>query len=369
MHKRNTTFSSNTAAKIINRLSALFFLVIIMLGLVTFMWHWLHNKEKAFSSSNLLAVIMESVIPKYGNQISRTFKWVFFKELGAEVEQGCKGWLFLTDERRLYKDAEKNQQQRLEAVLKIQHALKKKSIQLLVVLVPDKARTHPEKLCHLSYSKLLMSRLKDWAQLLEQKDVQVVNLDEVFQEQAESTLFLATDTHWNEQGAELAAEAITKKIASYNIKPQPSMHYEKSTVNQPYFRGDLLKYSGVDVVPVQLTRNLQEIRAHTSFKVDAADANAEDDLFGDSALPNIVLIGTSYSKNANFVNFLQADLNTSIPNFSVEGGGFWNAAQQYFSSVAFSQTPPVLIIWEIPERMLQAPLDQMEKEWLLDPFP
>ncbi len=87
-----------------------------------------------------------------------------------------------------------------------------------------------------------------------------------------------------------------------------------------------------------------------------ATSNA-DDLFGDAGLPNVALIGTSFSRNSNFVGFLQKALNAPVGNFSKDGGEFSGAAKAYFESPAFKQTPPKLLIWEIPERDLQTPYD------------
>ena len=78
-----------------------------------------------------------------------------------------------------------------------------------------------------------------------------------------------------------------------------------------------------------------------------------DDLFGDSALPNVALIGTSFSHNSGFAGYLQLALGAPVGNFAKEGGEFSGAAKAYFASPAFLETPPKLLIWEIPERDLQ----------------
>ena len=45
----------------------------------------------------------------------------------------------------------------------------------------------------------------------------------------------------------------------------------------------------------------------------------------------------------------------SLGNFAKDGGEFSGAARDYFASPAFRETPPQLLIWEIPERDLQSP--------------
>ncbi|KPZ11167.1 Cell morphology protein [Pseudomonas syringae pv. spinaceae] len=65
------------------------------------------------------------------------------------------------------------------------------------------------------------------------------------------------------------------------------------------------------------------------------------------------MIGTSFSRNSGFVGFLQRELGAPIGNFAKDGGEFSGAANVYFDNPAFRQTPPKLLIWEIPERDLQ----------------
>jgi alginate O-acetyltransferase complex protein AlgJ len=48
-------------------------------------------------------------------------------------------------------------------------------------------------------------------------------------------------------------------------------------------------------------------------------------------------------------------LGASIGNFAKDGGEFSGAAKAYFASPAYLQTPPKVLIWEIPERELQTP--------------
>ena len=69
----------------------------------------------------------------------------------------------------------------------------------------------------------------------------------------------------------------------------------------------------------------------------------------------VALIGTSFSRNSNFVPFLEQALGASLGNFAKDGGEFSGAAKDYFASPAFRETPPQLLIWEIPERDLQSP--------------
>ena len=54
-----------------------------------------------------------------------------------------------------------------------------------------------------------------------------------------------------------------------------------------------------------------------------------------------------------FVPFIEKELNAKVANLARSGGDFSGAMNAYLSSVAFKKTPPKLVIWEIPERVLQ----------------
>ena len=88
-----------------------------------------------------------------------------------------------------------------------------------------------------------------------------------------------------------------------------------------------------------------------------------DDLFGDAGVPSIAVLGTSFSRNASFVPFLETALGMRVANFARDGGEFSGAAHAYFNSASFKDTPPKLVIWEIPERSLQRPLASEPAIW------
>jgi len=167
-----------------------------------------------------------------------------------------------------------------------------------------------------------------------------VNLQSVLQTlvDAGQQAYLRTDTHWNEAGAEAAASAIAQRIKALNLELTPEQAFNE-TRKEPVPRADSVAES-----------------VFTPHPAANASAGAED-LFGDTGLPNTALIGSSYSRNSNFLPFLEARLSTKIGNFALDGGGFSTSAQAYFTSTAFKDTPPRLIVWEIPERVLEETWD------------
>jgi alginate O-acetyltransferase complex protein AlgJ len=221
-------------------------------------------------------------------------------------------------------------------------------------------------LCGPQRAASLGDRMASWVRDLKAAGIDVVDVQPALAS-LPATLdgthaFLRTDTHWNEQGAEHAAQAVAQQVsaslAALNVKPTPQVDYTVASVRgvRP---GDLSRLAGVEWLPASEQPTVETAQS-TTFKAaaeDAKSASSADDLFGDSNLPNIALIGTSFSRTSNFVPFLERDLHTRIGSFAKDGGDFAGSARDYFASKAFKQTPPKLLIWEIPERVIQAPLD------------
>jgi hypothetical protein len=84
-------------------------------------------------------------------------------------------------------------------------------------------------------------------------------------------------------------------------------------------------------------------------------------LFGDVQVP-VTLVGTSYSMRANFHGYLQAYLKADTLNVAVDGGGFIQSMSQYLRDDSFQISPPILLVWEIPERVFSAPVLDAEQK-------
>ncbi|RMP70961.1 hypothetical protein ALQ17_01299 [Pseudomonas fluorescens] len=157
-------------------------------------------------------------------------------------------------------------------------------------------------------------------------------------------------------GSNAGAQALAQRIRQRGIQATPEQTFDITQAPLAIRPGDLVRLAGLDWLPPKLQPPGESVAASSAHETGGATSNA-DDLFGDAGLPNVALIGTSFSRNSNFVGFLQKALNAPVGNFSKDGGEFSGAAKAYFESPAFKQTPPKLLIWEIPERDLQTPYD------------
>ena len=168
--------------------------------------------------------------------------------------------------------------------------------------------------------------------------------------------YYRNDSHWTEAGAGAAARAVAEQVRASGVALQAPQRW-RVTAQPPAPRpGDLVRLAGVDWLPLAWQPRAEVVALHTYTPEAAASAGDADDLFGDSALPSLALVGTSFSRTSEFLPQLSRDLGVAVGNFARDGGKFGGAAQAYFKSPAWKQSPPRLLIWEMDERDLGAPL-------------
>jgi len=312
--------------------------------------------------------LADAPVPSSAARIERGVSWVVAGDLGPRVRRGAPGWLFLNDELTVHDQPQRNATQRKADVLKVQKILSAKGIKLLVIVVPDKSRIEASQLGILHRPSRYAGRASQWVTELKLAGVDALDLTDTLTafKQKHAAAFLKSDSHWTEQGAHAAAVAVSAEVRRLKIVASPTQSLGIEARIESPRPGDLIRLAGVDWLPTSLQPE-QDLAQETSFKVSvqknttpsassASSANSQtDDLFGDADLPNVVVIGTSFSRTSNFVPFIEKDLNAKVANLARSGGDFSGAMNAYLSSVAFKKTPPKLLIWEIPERVLQQP--------------
>lgn len=287
-------------------------------------------------------------------RLQRGLGWLTLRDLGPRVRQGCPGWLFLRDELLVHRDGASHAEARAATVVQLRQALAQRGIALLVAVVPDKTRIEAEHLCGLHRPAVLDSRAADWAARVAAQGVPVVDLTAALGK-VSGDAYLRTDTHWNEAGAGAAAHALAERIRALGTPLQPGPVYQVQAQAPAPRPGDLVRLAGLDWLPPSWQPQAEIVQEHT-YTAQAQAAASADDLFGDAGLPTIAVLGTSYSRTSNFIPQLSQALGAAVGNFARDGGEFAGAAQAYFASPAYRQTPPKLIVWEVNERDLQAPL-------------
>lgn len=335
------------------------------------------------ASRHIADQLSHASVTKTLADIERAGGWLLFGNLGDRVRQGCPGWLYLVDELTVHARAKENAAARLATVIDVRDKLRMQGIELLVLVVPDKSRIEKQNLCAVYRPASIADRVDTWVSGLRGQEVRVVNATSTLMAIAkagEERPFLRTDTHWSESGAQAAAEktADWARKSGAAITPNRQFKIERGKVQGRV--GDLVKLAGIDWLPTKLQPPLDQVIETTFTMIDtgdtsvvtqgaSSDEDSGEDLFGDVDLPTVALIGTSYSRTSQFTSFLENALDTVIPSFARDGGDFWGSANYYFNSPSFKKTPARLVIWEIPERVIQMPLASQEQMWMAAPVP
>lgn len=290
-------------------------------------------------------------------------RWKIFGSAGPQVRAGCDDWLFLTEELRPWPDAAAHKATRIAALKRVAAKLAEQQIQLLVAVVPDKARVYSEELCGTPWSRQSQERYTGFVADLQAAGLRHVSLMPALQgAKANGPVFYRTDTHWSQAGAATAAEAIAPAVRQMGIEPAERFRTqaEAGESNGP---DDLLRLMSLDKVPDWL-RPAPDRQHKETTEPEQPAASGGGGLLDETPAPPVTLIGSSYSVNANFHGRLQQALGVTVGNFAQAGGGFFRAANDYFAGEAFRETPPKLVVWEIPERVIGQPIEPAEQRFL-----
>jgi alginate O-acetyltransferase complex protein AlgJ len=207
-------------------------------------------------------------------------------------------------------------------------------------------------------SSLFAQRVTNWQESLKGRGIASLDLTATLLN-TPGERYYRSDTHWNETGSYASAQVVATTLAGLGWSAvSPSGAVTLNPVRIPR-SGDLIHLAGLDGLPAFLRPPVELAQVTEVPPVEVVS----DDLFGDSGTPGVALIGTSYSRNSNFVPFLAHRLGEPVANLAKDGGDFAGAATAYFSGATFLNTPPKLVIWEIPERVIEMPLKDIERKW------
>ncbi|MGB4061815.1 MAG: hypothetical protein WBK26_16545 [Burkholderiaceae bacterium] len=286
-------------------------------------------------------------------------RYLVFQGAGDEVRLGRDEWLFSVEELAYSPQSLTQLNKRVATVGKLSAELDQRGVKLVVALLPDKARVHAQQLSSGQYPSWHASRYPTALEGLRAAGVQTVDLLGVMGPAAAAQqLFYSTDTHWNQDGADVAAKAIAAEVHRL-VADVPATQFATKAAAAPEARvGDLLRLMGLSDVPNWMRPNPDIETVRTTERTSPP---AEGGLLDDAG-PPVVLVGTSYSRRANFHGALQQHLAAEVLNVAKDGGGFFKSIHTYLGDEAFTSSPPKVLIWEIPERVLSAPDSDTEKQ-------
>ncbi|HEX7003366.1 MAG TPA: hypothetical protein VF168_04185 [Trueperaceae bacterium] len=280
--------------------------------------------------------------------------YILFDQGRAGVLVGEDGWLYSTEEFAYPAEtdvAARRLDANLDAIAAVADRLQELDIDLVVALLPSKARIYPEHLGRYRLPKgptqlysLALAGLRD-------RGVPVTGLlPPLLEAKEEGAVFLRTDTHWTPYGAREAAEAVAETIRGIARFPWLDQEEYATTRSEPQpHRGDLTNFLPLGPLYDELGPEDDEL---IGFETSAAGA-PDTDLFAQVEIP-VVLVGTSYSQDErwNFAGWLRQALGSDVLVAAQRGEGPFEPMVEYLGGDAFRNAPPQVVVWEVPERYL-----------------
>jgi len=265
------------------------------------------------------------------------------------LSEGKDDWIFRTSNDYKY-DFSLNDKT-IAHLRTLNAGLEKRGTHLIVALLPTRGMVN---YTHISQADLstykiptqntLWSGYKDRVAQLEKSGIDTVAVEEAAIN--EILFFYKQDHHWRPEGAQLMAKNVASKIKALPVyKDLPISGFKTEKHKDAAYKGTFTK-----VYKTLCGYNLQPQNVPV-FETTHTQPSDEQDLFGDSQAA-VVLVGTSNSVNAtsraNFDGFLKENLQTDVLNLSETGGGADDAMLKFLASDGFRNTPPKILIWELP---------------------
>ena len=219
-------------------------------------------------------------------------------------------------------------------------ALAAHDIELIPILVPDKARMLAEHLPRARDADL-ETRYDSLLSIMQEEGFPAADLRPALAAQPQT--YLRTDTHWSPTGARIAAEALRDFVRAGD------QVFETTEAPGSAFDADLLGLIDTGVLQAQLGPKTETLAL-------AQTTNTGADLFGDSAI-TMVLVGTSFSARPefNFAGALAQATGHEVLNLAEQGQGPFAPMRAALESGAIVEQAPLYVVWEIPERYVTPP--------------
>jgi alginate O-acetyltransferase complex protein AlgJ len=270
---------------------------------------------------------------------------------------GRDGWLFTTEE--FEPRAAAALRIDLQEVREAKAELNRLGVNLVIALVPAKARVYPERLGRYALPGKLSGRYRELLVRLADLGIPAPDLLGPLQAgKQRGQVFLRTDTHWTPLGAEIAAEALAPELEKLLSEAgSPRARFETRPEGEREYRGDLLNFIPLGPFAERWGPRPDRVRENVTSSVDAE----ETELFAQPLIP-VVLVGTSYSAGAlwNLEGALKAAASADVLNVSELGQGALSPMRKLLQGSVLAEVQGKVVVWEIPERYFTLPLSAYE---------
>jgi alginate O-acetyltransferase complex protein AlgJ len=262
------------------------------------------------------------------------------------------GWLFTTEELEVGADHAALFATRLAEVRLASRALDAADVELVVALLPAKARLYAGELGRPRLLANVAGRYAEAVAVLARDGIVAPDLDAAMRAgRAEAAMFLQRDTHWTPAGAKVAAAALAPAARAALRGTSAGLQPHATTPGDVVaHEGDLLPFMSLVSRRGRARFGPEPVRMQVTAPISAGPGSAAD-LFATPSIP-VTLVGTSYSADPrwDFAGALRVQFAADVLVVAAAGRGPFVPMQEYLASATFAETRPALVIWEIPER-------------------
>ncbi|MDD2049086.1 alginate O-acetyltransferase [Pseudomonas putida] len=306
-------------------------------------------------------------LKRIGTNLWAALDFKLFNEGRPGVVLGREQWLFSDEEFKPVANSDQFEQENLALIRGVRDTLQQRGVQLVLAIVPAKARLYSEYLGEQTPASLHDDLYNEFHAQARQAGVFAPDLLTPLQSaKARGQVFLRTDTHWTPLGAEVAAQHLAEAVSRQNLlNGEPQQFITEQRQSAPY-KGDLTNFLPLDPLFSNLLPPPDTLQKR-STRPAATEGGSGDALFADNEIP-VALIGTSYSANPNwnFLGALQQALRSDVVNYAEDGHGPLLPMLKYLQSDALKDSAPQVLIWEFPERYLpmKNDLSDFDPQWI-----
>jgi alginate O-acetyltransferase complex protein AlgJ len=307
-------------------------------------------------------------IKRLGTNLWAALDYSLFNQGRPGVVLGREDWLYSDEEFKPVANAQGNIQDNWELIQGVRHYLAERDVQLLLAIVPAKARLYPEYIGDTPPASLHSDLYQRFQARARQAKLLAPDLLQPLQQaKQQGAVFLRGDTHWTPRGAEAVAQQLSRSIrraAPLQGEPQA---FVTETVASKAYTGDLTRFLPLDPLFAELLPEPDRLQPRQTRPAEPMTAAGDDALFGDSQVP-VALVGTSYSANPNwnFAGALRQALGSDLLNYAEDGRGPILPMLKYLQSEELENAAPQWVIWEFPERYLPMAndLSSFDSAWI-----
>jgi alginate O-acetyltransferase complex protein AlgJ len=316
----------------------------------------------------------EFPIKRLGTNLWAALDFKVFNEGRPGVILGKDQWLYTDEEFDPVANSDQIEAENFALIRGVRDQLKQHGVQLVMAIVPAKARLYPEHIGAQTPTSLHADLYQQFHAQAQQAGIFAPDLLAPLQQaKQQGQVFLRTDTHWTPMGAEVVAQNLSKAIAAQMPLSGTPQQYQTEAVKTEPYKGDLTTFLPLDPLFSNLLPKPDDLQQRATTVVNSAADSSSDAgdaaLFANNDIP-VALVGTSYSANPhwNFLGALQQSLKSDVVNYAEDGHGPILPMLKYLQTDAFKNSPPQVLIWEFPERYLpmKNDLSEFDPKWVAD---